>query len=197
MKIFKKYIDLIHFVLAFLNILILIYGTIVILSVLVKSKDDLNHEETQPEIQYIEKIRYATEKEQIEHNREEVEMIAKVVYGESIGSSKTEQAAVIWCVLNRVDDNRFPNNITDVITQKNQFTGYHESNPVYEEYVELAKDVLTRWEIEGDLVGNVGRVLPKEYCWFRGINRENVFRDAYKEPYNTWGWSLESPYKED
>lgn len=156
-----------------------------------------NKENEEQNIQYIETIRYATEKEQIEHDREELEMIAKTVYGEARGLTKTEQAAVIWCVLNRVDDSRFPDNITDVITQENQFSGYKESHPIYEEFIELAEDVMTRWKFEETAVGEVGRVLPKEYCWFRGINGENVFRDAYKEPYKIWNWSLESPYKED
>lgn len=148
-------------------------------------------------IQYIKTIRHATEQEQIEHDREVVETIAKLVYGEARGCSKTEQAAVIWCALNRVDSPDFPDNIIDVITQKNQFSGYKESNPIYEEYVELANDVLTRWEFEQTAVGEVGRVLPKEYTYFRGDGVKNTFRDAYKEPYNTWDWSLESPYKED
>lgn len=156
-----------------------------------------NKENKQKDVQYIETIRYATEKEQIEHDREELEMIAKLVYGEARGCSKTEQAAVIWCVLNRVDDDRFPDNITDVITQKNQFSGYNENNPVYEEYVELANDVMERHQFEKIAVGEVGRILPKEYMWFRGNGIVNTFRDAYKEPYNTWGWSLYSPYKEN
>lgn len=148
------------------------------------------------QVQYIETIRYATEKEQIEHDREVVETIAKLVYGEARGCSKTEQAAVIWCALNRVDSPDFPDNIIDVITQKNQFSGYKENNPVYEEYVELAEDVLTRWKFEKTAVGDVGRVIPKEYMWFKGDGVKNTFRDAYKEFYNTWDWSLESPYEE-
>lgn len=149
------------------------------------------------QVQYIETIRYATEQEQIEHDREVVETIAKAVWGEARGLSKTGQAAVIWCALNRVDSSDFPDNVIDVITQKNQFSGYKESNPIYEEYVELANDVLTRWTFEQTAVGEVGRVLPKEYMYFCGDGVKNTFRDAYKEPYNTWDWSLESPYKGD
>lgn len=155
-----------------------------------------NKENKMKEVQYIETIRYATDKEQIDHDRKELEMIAKLVYGEARGCSKTEQAAVIWCVLNRVDSSGFPDNITDVIIQKNQFSGYNENHPIYEEYIELANDVLTRWKFEQTAVGEVGRVLPKEYTYFRGDGVKNTFRDAYKEPYNTWDWTLESPYKE-
>ena len=42
-------------------------------------------------------------------NAAEVEALAKLIYGEAgIVPSTTEQAAVVWCVLNRVDDPRFP-----------------------------------------------------------------------------------------
>lgn len=147
-----------------------------------------------PQVQYIDIVRYATEQEQMEHDIEELEMIAKTVYGEASGCSLTEQAAVIWCILNRVDDDRFPNNITDVIEQENQFSGYNRNHPVSPEILELVEDVMTRWVFEKTAVGDVGRVLPKEYCWFRGNGVENIFRDAYKEPYTIWNWSLESPY---
>lgn len=188
-----KFLETMQYILILLNLLVLIFGAMMILSI----KSVNNDIEEQPKIEYIETIRYATEKEQIEYDREVVETIAKLVYGEARGCSKTEQAAVIWCVLNRVDDDRFPDNITDVITQKNQFSGYKENNPVYDEFIELANDVLTRWKFEQVVVGEVGRVLPKEYMWFKGDGVKNTFRDAYKEPYNTWDWSLYSPYKEN
>lgn len=161
-------------------------------SIILNEKEPTN----ETKIEYIETIRYATEKEQIEHDREELEMIAKVVYGEAGNCSKTEKAAVIWCVLNRVDDNRFPDNITDVITQENQFSGYYESNFAYSEYVELANDVMTRWIFEKTAVGDIGRVIPKEYMWFYGDGKHNYFRDQYNGNYNIWDWSLESPYRE-
>lgn len=144
----------------------------------------------------IETIRYATEKENIEHREEEIEALCKAVWGEARGCSLTEQAAVIWCVLNRVEDERFPNDIISVLTQENQFTGYRESNPIENSIYELVNDVLSRWYIEDEAVGVVGRVLPKEYCWFRGNGTENIFRDSYSGNYNVWDWDLESPYKE-
>lgn len=150
----------------------------------------------QTEIQYIETIRYATEQEKIEHNMEEIKMIAKTVWGEYRGNDKDHQAAVVWCILNRVDDGRFPDNITDVITQPNQFGGYKESNPVDNEIVELVKDVVSRWTIEQNTIGLVGRVLPKSYCWFSGNGTENYYRDSYDGEYDVWEWTLESPYKE-
>lgn len=183
---------MIQSVLLILNAAFLLFATIKIRDL----KSEYKDVQKEDKVEYVEKIRYATEKEQIEHDKAEIEMIAKTVYGEARGSFKTEKAAVVWCILNRVDDDRFPDNITDVITQENQFSGYSESNPVDSEIVELVNDVMTRWVFEKTAVGEVGRVLPKEYCWFLGNGVQNTFRDAYNGDYNTWDWSLESPYKE-
>ena len=131
-----------------------------------------------------------------EKYKDEIPYIARTVWGEARGCSKTEQAAVVWCILNRVDSSirYMPDNIIDVITQKHQFLGYVETFPVTEEIRELVIDVLTRWEMEKAGVENVGRVLPPEYMWFHGDGRHNHFRDSYSDG-NRWDWSLDSPYE--
>ena len=42
---------------------------------------------------------------------EELEMVAKTVWGVARGCSDIQREAVVWCILNRVDDNRFPDSI--------------------------------------------------------------------------------------
>lgn len=158
---------------------------------------EIVRETPKTEILEVEVIRYATEKENIEHREKEIEDLCKTVWGEARGGTKTEQAAVVWCILNRVEDERFPNDIISVLTQDNQFTGYNESYPVDSSIYVLVNDVLNRWYIEDEAFGSVGRVLPKEYCWFMGNGTENIFRDAYSGDYNIWNWDLESPYEED
>ena len=125
---------------------------------------------------------------------EEAQYIAKVVWAEARGCSRTEQAAVIWCILNRVDSDirNMPDDIISVVTAPNQFA-YRDSSPITDELYELAKDVISRWEREKNGETNVGRVLPKEYLWFHGDGTNNHFRDAFKDG-NRWDWSLESPY---
>lgn len=147
------------------------------------------------DVQYevLEVIRYATEEEQIKYQETQIKMLAKVVWGEARGCSKTEQAAVVWCILNRVDHFDFSNEITEVITQENQFDGYAESNPINYEIVDLCKDVINRWVFEKTAVGSVGRVLPKEYVYFYGDGVRNYFRD---QEGNVWDWTLKSPYEE-
>ena len=127
-------------------------------------------------------------------NAAEVEALAKLIYGEAgIVPSTTEQAAVAWCVLNRVDDPRFPDTVLEVIEAPYQFSGYDPEYPVKEEFALLAADVLTRYRAELDGEENVGRVLPAEYCFFTGDGRRNHFTTEWKST-DCFGWTLESPY---
>ncbi len=127
-------------------------------------------------------------------NAAEVEALAKLIYGEAgIVPSTTEQAAVVWCVLNRVDDPRFPDTVLEVIEAPYQFSGYDPEYPVKEEFAILAADVLTRYRAERDGEENVGRVLPAEYCFFTGDGRRNHFTTEWKST-DCFGWTLESPY---
>lgn len=141
-------------------------------------------------------IRYATKEEEKQLDMETINALSQTVWGEARGCSTTEQAAVIWCILNRVDSPDFPNDPLMVVQQPNQFAGYDPSYPIEQEFVDLVNDVMGRWELEKTAVGSVGRVLPKEYTYFHGDGVRNWFRDAYKGG-NTWNWSLDSPYEED
>lgn len=129
---------------------------------------------------------------------EDVEVLAKVVWAEARGLSKMEQAAVIWCVLNRVDDtdnDYWPDTIIGVATQPEQFA-YDEDNPVKDEFVELAVDVLERWDAEKHGCIMPGRVLPKEYTFFFSRSTdENLFRTTYECHEVFWDWSMPNPYE--
>ena len=133
--------------------------------------------------------------------------LAKLTWGEARGvpdlkingrviSTRTQQAAVMWTVLNRFDAG-YEESILEVITaytvDKNgkihkQFHGYSEEHPVEEELLALAYDVLDRWNEEkhGE---TVVRELPAGYLWFHGDGIWNHFRDAYKNG-NEWDWSI-------
>lgn len=123
--------------------------------------------------------------------------LAKTVWGEARGCSATEQAGVIWCVLNRVDsdDPDFPDDILSVVSQPGQFDGYSPDYPVEEDILALCEDVLERWKLEKMGVGSVGRVLPADYLFFEGDGTQNHFRKEYISTGETWGWSLASPYE--
>ena len=112
----------------------------------------------------------------------EAEYIAKTLYGEARGCSRTEQEAVVWCILNRAD--AWGMGVVDVITAPGQFAGYRESNPVWPELYDVAQYVLAQWRAEHN-GESADRALPREYLWFSGAGTHNVFRDAYKGG-NVW-----------
>ena len=132
------------------------------------------------------------------YSDEDAIALAKLTWGEARGvpdlkihgrviSTRTQQAAVMWTVLNRFDAG-YEESILGVITAKGQFHGYSEEHPVEEDLLELAYDVLDRWNAErhGDVVM---RELPSGYLWFHGDGVRNHFRDAYKNG-NKWDWSV-------
>lgn len=124
----------------------------------------------------------------------EVEMLARTIWGEARGiPSDMEKAAVVWCILNRVDAEGWPDTVAEVVTQPNQFAGYSPDYPATEELKALAADVLTRWEREKLEGGDVGRVLPAEYTFFTGDGTHNHFRTEYRGG-TLWDWSLKNPY---
>lgn len=104
--------------------------------------------------------------------------LAQMLYGEARGCTVDNQMKCVWCVLNRVDDPRFPDTIIGVLSQPSQFHGYSPNFPVWDELKEVARDVLTRWSLEKQGV-DVERELPDTYCWFTGFNGSNHFREEY------------------
>lgn len=143
--------------------------------------EQITEQETAPEDTY---VIYFTEND--------VTDIAKLLLRECGGvPSKTEQACVAWCVLNRVD--KYDSSIYEVLRSPNQFA-FYESTEVQDDLYDLAKDVLSRWNDEQNGILDVGRVLPKEYTYFHGDGVHNYFRNSFDGDYEIWDYSLESPY---
>jgi hypothetical protein len=123
-----------------------------------------------------------------------VTLLAKTAFAEARGiKSKTEIACVIWSILNRYDIGQ--GTIKNIVV--NQYA-YYSSAPTVSGYgydlIELARDVLNRWNQEKNGYENVGRVLPKDYIYFTGDGNHNYFRNKYKTN-NYWDYSLVSPYE--
>lgn len=108
----------------------------------------------------------------------DVTALAQMLYGEARGCTVDNQMKCVWCVLNRVDDARFPNTIIGVVSAPGQFYGYSPNFPVWDNLYAVALDVLTRWSMEKQ-GANVARELPSGYLWFTGNGSENVFRGVY------------------
>ena len=124
---------------------------------------------------------------------EELTILAKIVYREARGiKDKAQQAAVIWCILNRVDDGYWGDTIEEVATYPSAFAWVPDT-PVEQEFRMLAADVCERWNLEKAGQDDVGRVLPKEYLYFTGDGELNHFTIEWKGT-EFWDWSLGSPY---
>lgn len=129
---------------------------------------------------------------------EEITAAAKALWGEARGvDSRMEQAAVVWCFLNRVDARG--SSLGDVVTAPGQFA-YDAAFPTVDDagrdLAELVRDVISRWAREQDGASSVGRVLPAGYLYFGGEGGRNWFRTDYDSFDNVWDWSLPNPYEE-
>lgn len=104
--------------------------------------------------------------------------MAQMLYGEARGCELTNQQQAVWCVLNRVDDSRFPDSIIGVLSQPHQFHGYSQSFPVWDNLCDIARDVMTRWSMEKQ-GAEVARELDKAAVFFTGDGVQNWFRSVY------------------
>lgn len=124
---------------------------------------------------------------------EELEILAKILYREARGvTDRAQQAAVVWCILNRVDDGYWGDTIEQVATYPNAFAWVPDT-PVEEELMLLVSDVCERWNLEKSGVENVGRTLPRDYLYFTGDGERNNFTREWRGS-EIWDWSLPSPY---
>ena len=132
----------------------------------------------------------------------EINMLGNLLYGAARGvKDKNQQAAVIWCVLNRLDHGLWGDTIEKVLTSPYQFPAYNPNRQYSEQDLLilndcniLAEDVLYRYALEKIGLTNVGRTLPQDYLYFYGKHGVNYFPKQWRN-YNThWNWSLENPY---
>lgn len=123
----------------------------------------------------------------------ELQTLAKIVYREAMGiPQKSHQAAVIWCILNRVDNGYWGDDIITVATYPNAFAWVPDT-PIKEEFMNLAIDVVTRWNWEKQGLQDVGRTLPSTYLYFTGDGEFNHFTEKWGGT-EYWDWSLPDPY---
>lgn len=129
----------------------------------------------------------------------EAVMLARLVRGEAGGVwSLTEQACVMWVVLNRVDTGKWGDTIAEVITSPYQFyyiSSFGTTDDYGRDLIWLAEDVISRWEREKAGETDVGRVLPAEYLYFGGDGYHNYFRTTYEFGNGRWYYELPSPYE--
>lgn len=158
-------------------------------------QEEISNEEREPVVEEVVETPDPATWEITLATEEELVMLAKLIRAEAGGiESDAEKAAVVWCVLNRVDAG-FGDTIKEVVTARHQFA-YRKSTPLEDEFLALARDVVARWEMEKAGYEDVGRVLPSEHLFFSGDGEHNHFRNAYRNG-EYYDWSLPSPYPND
>lgn len=128
-----------------------------------------------------------------EHKSDAVSM-AGVMYAEARGLDVREQSMVCWCILNRWESGKFGSTLSSVIWARSQFA--HSKKTVSDQgtdLVWLAQDVLTRWYKEKHGYTDIGRTLPKNYCYYYGNGKHNFFRTKNSGA-GSYEFGFENPY---
>lgn len=126
-------------------------------------------------------------------------MMAKVMYCEARGiSDKRELSMICWTILNRLDAGTFGSCISEIITAPRQFA-YRKSAPTKNDLgidlFALAQDVLLRWQAEREGEIEVGRTLPKGYCFYKGNGKHNYFQLTNNGKGSLWFEGYGNPYE--
>lgn len=121
-----------------------------------------------------------TEPPEPPYSENEVTMLAQTVYGEAGICSVEEQRLVIWTVLQRVDDtDDWGDTITEVITARSQFYGYHPGNPVKPDIYALCVEELAAWMEGAEPPTHEVYAPTAPYFYFEGDGRHNWYREVW------------------
>ena len=117
----------------------------------------------------------AAQREEANRREDEILLMAKLLSGidsfvDKYGYSDNDIRTYGECVINRVLSNRdgFPNTITEVILQKDQWVGFSESNVVIQKYYQIAKTIITEY------YNGTPRPCSSDYCWAE-LNRDGIW----------------------
>ena len=125
---------------------------------------------------------YGGDVEQIER---EAEWIARVMYGMAKPDHKdSDLRAIVWCILNRVDNKAYPGEVQAVCQQKSQWMGYSDDNPVIAKLYDIALAELKKWH--GDSV----RPMSADYVYLTWSSKEILLRDTFAENRSTNYWRM-------
>lgn len=105
---------------------------------------------------------------------EEAEYIARVVYGMARNHATQHQQTVVWCILNRVDDSRYPDSIIEVCKQPSQWVGYSDENPVLEQMYQMAYRMITEWR------NGTHRPMDTSYVFAERTADSIILRNTYE-----------------
>lgn len=112
--------------------------------------------------------------------RKEADLIAKV-----IGTMNTKQMklSMLWNILMRVDSPYYPDSVSEVVNQPQQWMFYKESNPIRDDDVQLALEQLRLWH-----AGRYPAGLSSTYVYGEWSEHDYVLRDSWEQNYKTKYW---------
>lgn len=110
----------------------------------------------------------------VDHQIAEAEAIARVMYGMARNHATQHQQTVVWCILNRVDDSRFPDSIIEVCKQPSQWVGYDDGNPVLEDMYQSAYRMITEWR------NGAHRPMDTSYVFAERTTDSIILRNTYE-----------------
>ena len=114
-----------------------------------------------------------------EWDETDVELLARLLWSSPLRNEDAKRQ-LVWCVLNRVDDERpmFPRTIAGNVTRK-EFTFYDRKAYLSETNLRIARDELERWTRV--LSGIEERPVPEGYVYLRFAGDNNRMIDLMKE----------------
>ena len=116
-----------------------------------------------------------------ETRQREAEALARVLYGVK-DNSTDDLRTLCWCVLNRVDNPRYPSTLEEVINQPEQWMRYSPENPVLESLYSIAYEELNAWH------GGSHRPCSDEYVFMGWSAQEIVLRSDFNASSGTRYW---------
>lgn len=113
--------------------------------------------EVEPEVQMVEQEKYYQSIENSITDKEK-DLLAKILWLEAGNQSVLGQRAVVEVVFNRVVDQRFPDNVSDVLHQKGQFTSMKR--------LAKATPTQTQYDVIDLVLQEVVPLLPADTVYF-------------------------------
>jgi spore germination cell wall hydrolase CwlJ-like protein len=111
----------------------------------------------------------------------DIDIIARMVWGEARGTTPEEWVPVIWTALQRVDcPDRWPDTIAGVVRQRSQFHGYRSRHPVCSYIREVVARELHDWSNGAEPPTLYPFAPSVPYFFFAGRNGHNWFRERWR-----------------
>ena len=149
---------------------------------LIALRVELTDEHDQEMFQLQQYYEYGGDVSQIER---EAEWIAKVMYGMVRSDhNDSDLRAIVWCILNRVDNKAYPGDVQAVCQQKSQWMGYSDDNPVIAKLYDIALNELKSWH------NGVPRPMSADYVYLTWSSKEILLRDTFAENRDTNYWRM-------